>query len=450
MKAEGRILLSNSVWSLLNQLARVGALALVTIALSRHFGPNSFGALAVGLALVRIFAVIATFGLDRVIVTRLAQDETGAEALLHTALRLKLLIALASYAILIALVVFFDSRNRLLLAIVILAGGGLFFQSFDVFDYYFQAQNRFRLTFLGRTLPTLFATSLKLSAILMGAPLLTFAAFETIEMALVAATLFLVYRGAAELAGRTVPAKSVDRLSLVREGFPLLVGTLAAMIYMRSDVLLLGKLVGYQAAGLYAAAAQITEGCALLPMALLPALLPVLIQWRRHGEEFYRQQFEKLFLGTFLAGAAMTLGLTTTASLIIRTLYGSAYASAAPLLAIHSWSAVFLFSTIIQIGYEVSNGLAWLTAARTTAGAIFNVALNCALIPRYGAAGSAIATVVSLAGSGFLFNLLLSTSRPIFHLQLKAFLLIPLPRLIMARGRDDGRPVMASTLLVKR
>ena len=185
-------------------------------------------------------------------------------------------------------------------------------------------------------------------------------------------------------------------------------------------------------------------------MAFLPALLPILVQWRRLGEKSYRRQFEYLFLGTFLAGALVTVCLTTTAPFVIRMLYGAAYAAAAPVLAIHAWSAVFLFFSIIQIGYEVTNGLAWLTAARTAAGAILNVALNCALIPRYGAVGSALATVVSLAGSGFLFNLLHPASRPIFRLQLKALLFIPLLRLIIPRGRADRRPEMPAALMIEQ
>ncbi len=429
---------------------RVGTLALVTIVLSRHFGPQAFGALAVGLALVRIFAVIGTFGLDRVVVRRVAENEGEAEAILWTAFRLKLLIALASYGVLLALIACVDAKNTLLLGIALLAGGGLLFQSCDVFDYYFQAHNRFRLTFIGRTLPTLFATALKLGAIILGAPLLAFAALEGIEMALVGAVLFLVYRRCADPKAKVAPIKRVDSLPLLLEGLPLLLGMLAAMIYMRSDVLLLGKLAGYRAAGLYAAAAQIAEGCALFPMAFLPALLPILVQWRRLGEKSYRRQFENLFLGTFLAGALVTVCLTTTAPFVIRALYGAAYASAAPVLAIHACSAVFLFFSIIQIGYEVTNGLAWLTAARTAAGAILNVALNCALIPRYGAVGSALATVVSLAGSGFFFNLLHPASRTIFRLQLKALLLIPLLRLIIPRGRADRRPEMPAALMIEQ
>ena len=54
--------LSNGAWSLLNQFVRVGSLVAITIALGRHFGPQLFGSLAVGFALVRIFAVAATFG----------------------------------------------------------------------------------------------------------------------------------------------------------------------------------------------------------------------------------------------------------------------------------------------------------------------------------------------------------------------------------------------------
>ena len=92
-----RTLFSNGSWSLANQIVRVGTLALVTIALSRHFGPQAFGALAVGLALVRIFAVIGTFGLDRVVVRRVAAEEAEADAILWTAFRLKLLIAFISY-----------------------------------------------------------------------------------------------------------------------------------------------------------------------------------------------------------------------------------------------------------------------------------------------------------------------------------------------------------------
>ena len=159
MRTTGRTLLSNSAWSLLNQGARVAALACVTIALSRHFGPQRFGSLVFGLAFVRIFAVIAAFGLDRILVRHFVETDGGSSAMVRSAFFLKLLIAILSYLALIGLVLLLEPHDRLTLAIVLLAGGGLLFQAFDVFDFFFQAQNRFRLAFYGRTLPIALSTA---------------------------------------------------------------------------------------------------------------------------------------------------------------------------------------------------------------------------------------------------------------------------------------------------
>src|SRR3984893_1725979 len=150
MKDSPAMLARNGAWSLLNQVVRVGSLALVIIALGRHFGPQRFGSLAVGLALVRIFAVVASFGLDRVIVRHLVDDTEPWSAIVREAFWLKLGIAFVGYVAMLGLIFTFDRGDRLLLSIAALAGGGLLFQVCDVYDCAFQAQNRFALAFLGR------------------------------------------------------------------------------------------------------------------------------------------------------------------------------------------------------------------------------------------------------------------------------------------------------------
>ena len=450
MKANGRTLLSNSTWSLLNQGARVGALALVTIALSRHFGPQRFGALAFGLAFVRIFAVIAAFGLDRILVRYFVETDGGSGATVRSAFFLKLAIAFVSYLALIALVFVVDPRDRLTFSIVLIAGGGLLFQAFDVFDFFFQAQNRFRLVFFGRTLPIVFSTALKLGAIVLGAPLLVYAALETVETSLIALALFVVYLRSRPAPAPRTAVSAVAPQHLLREGLPLLLGSLAAMIYMRSDVLMLGKMISFRAAGIYSAASQVTEACALLPMAFVPALFPVLLRWRKFGAEYYSRQFEKLFLGAALTGTAIAASLTVAAPLVAHLLYGPEYASAAKILMIHGWSAIFLYVAIMQTGYDITERLTWWTAIRTAAGATVNVILNFILIPRYGASGSAVATLLSLSCSGFLFNAVHPLTRPIFWMQLRAFLLVPLVRPLLVPAAPDQSPQLANPGSVAR
>jgi PST family polysaccharide transporter len=424
MRTAGRTLLSNSAWSLLNQGARVTALGIVTIALSRHFGPQRFGSLAFGLAFVRIFAVIAAFGLDRLIVRRLAENPVRAAGILRGAFRLKLGLALASYLALLGLAFLLDSGERLIVAIVALAGAGLLCQPFDVFDLRFQSQNRFRLSFYGRTVPVLLSTTIKLGALLAGAPLLAFAALETVEAMMVGATLWLLHERS-QTPATSQPVAAFDWRRSLGEGLPLLLASLAVMVYMRSDVLMLGKMAGFDAAGIYAAAAQITEACALLPLAFAPALFPILIRWRKLGPRYYKKQFGRLFLGAALAGFAVSLLLSVAARPIVLLLYGPQYLPAAKVLVIHGWATIFVFLGIVQSGYDITEGLTWAATQRATLGALTNIGLNFILIPRYGAAGAAVATLISYGCSAFLLNLVRKPTRPVFALQLRALLLFP-------------------------
>jgi PST family polysaccharide transporter len=428
MKSDRKILATNGAWSLVNQLARVGTLAIVMIALSRHFGPERFGALAFGLAFVRIFAVVAGCGLERVIVRQFVETPEDAGVTLRKTFSLKLQLGAATYGCLLLLAFAIAPRNPLTIAIIGIAGGSLIFQAFDVYDYFFQAGNQFRLVFCGRTLPLIFTTGLKLFFVFAHAPLLVFAALETFEAALISFVLFSVHRATRLPANSTPGPAFVDRRAWLRAGFPLLIGSLAVMLYMRSDILILGRLAGFGVAGIYSAAAQVTEACALFPMAFMPALFPMLVRWRRRGIVFYREKFEKLFLFSVIAGLAVALCLTNGAPLLVRLIYGAAYASAAPILIVHASSAIFIYLSILQSGYDITENLTWIAAIRTAAGATLNIALNFAFIPRWGAIGSAAATLISQACSSFLFNFAHPRTRPIFWMQVRALLLLPLVR----------------------
>ena len=424
MKASWQ-LLSNGAWSLLNQTVRVASLAAVTIALSRHFGPQRFGSLAVGLALVRVFAVIATFGLDRVIVRHLVDHTERWSAIVREAFWLKLGIAFVGYVAMLGLIFTFERGDTLLLSIAALAGGGLLFQACDVYDYAFQAQNRFALTFLGRGVPILLSTGLKIGAILANAPLIFFAGLETVEAAMIAAALFLAYRRTLSRLAPVTFVRTIAWRRLLAEGLPLLLCALAVMIYTRSDIVMLGKMAGYKSAGIYAAAAQISEACALLPVALMPALFPILVRWRRAGSDFYKRQFQWLFLLAVVGGLVFSLTLTLGARAIVPFIFGSNYLPAANVLVVHGWTILFVFVGIIQGAYDVTENLTWFATFKTFTGALLNITLNLFLIPSHGAVGSAIATLVAQIFSSILLNALHPRTRPILRIQLMSILLWP-------------------------
>src|SRR5262249_18772165 len=227
-----------------------------------------------------------------------------------------------------------------------------------------------------------------------------------------------------EQAESPLPAK-VPAKRLLAQGFPLVLSALAVMIYMRSDVVMLGKIVGYKAARIYAAASQISEACSLLPMAIMPALFPILLRWRKNGPEFYSRQYEKLFLVTVLGAVSISSTLAIAAPVVVPFIFGEAYASAVSVLRILAWTPIFVFIGVMQGGYDITEGLTWLATLRTSAGALINILLNLLLIPRFGPNGAALATLISYGCSAFLLNFFQARTRRIFELQLRALLIWP-------------------------
>jgi PST family polysaccharide transporter len=58
--------------------------------------------------------------------------------------------------------------------------------------------------------------------------------------------------------------------------------------------------------------------------------------------------------------------------------------------------------------------------AHTLGGAFLNVGLNLALIPRFGASGAALATLISQAFTAVLFNGLARATWPILSMQMRS------------------------------
>ena len=153
----------------------------------------------------------------------------------------------------------------------------------------------------------------------------------------------------------------------------------------------------------------------------------------------YKARFESLFLGSAIAAFGIATLLTIAAPTLVALLYGPAYSAAGPVLMIHAWSVVFIFLSIIQIGYDITEGLTWFATARMGAGALINIGLNFVLIPLYGPMGSAIATVCSQSCSSFSLNLLHRGTRPIFVMQFKALLLIPCFSFLAQLSSENSR-----------
>ena len=217
--------------------------------------------------------------------------------------------------------------------------------------------------------------------------------------------------------------------------FPFVFVGITYVLENQLDGVLLSVLKDERAVGVYGAAATVLAALLLMAYAFQKAIYPTMSRLyatsQRGLERLYAEAMRYLFLGAL----PIAVGGTLVAEPLIIALYGNEFREAAPVLQVLLWVAFLLFLHVPNARLMViRNDQAWIARFLMAVLGI-NVALNLALIPRWGAWGAAVARLTStgvlvLLSYGYLrrrmrapvpFRMWL---RPIVAVGLMAFVLI--------------------------
>jgi polysaccharide transporter, PST family len=414
-----RKIIGNLGWLMVDRIVRMGTGLFVGVWVARYLGPVQFGSLNFALAFVALFATVTTLGLDGIVVRELLHNPEDLHEILGTSLALRGIGSIVAVFASIATLLLIQPHDRQALILVSIISLTLIFQAFDTIDYLFQSQVQSKITVWAKNGAFLIFASVRVLLIYIKAPLWTFAAANAGEIALGAVALMLGYRLSG---GRLVSWKISKKRAaqLLQQSWPALFSGMAIMVYMRIDMVMLKMMQGDFAVGLYSAATKVSEVWYFIPTAIVSSVSPAIMKAKDHPELFYgrlRRLFSLMAITSCIIGSLVALASHG----IVRILYSDSYSAAAPVLAVHVWASVFVFLGVAQTPWNLSKNLLTLSLYYTLCGALINVVMNLYLIPRYSSMGAAIATVVSYAISGVFANMFSARTRPIFYMQMKAF-----------------------------
>jgi PST family polysaccharide transporter len=415
-------LLRNTSWHVGDRAFRLGVGFLVGVWVARYLGPERFGMLSYAMAVAALLGSAATLGTDNVVLRELVQRPGEEGAILASASAVRLAGALLSAAAIVFAALAMEQGHPQVRLLVLLAGAAILFKPFDAADVWFQSRTDSGPPVRARGAAFLLVTATKVGLVLAVAPVAAFAACEPLTAGLSALFLLVAYarRGRRfTLAG----ASWREARYLLRESWPLLLAGMAIMVYTRIDQVMLENMLGPQGAsavGLYSVALRLSEVWYFVPMAIVPAVFPALVEARKQGEAAYLALFGRLLSLMSALALGVALPMTFLSGPVIRLVFGGRYQGAGPILAVHIWTTLFVFWGVVAEAWYLNEGLARLTLYRTVAAACLNVLLNLVLIPRWGGLGAAVATLIAQASSAWLSNLALARTRPMFFLQLRS------------------------------
>lgn len=413
--------LKNIGWLLVDRILRMGVGLVVGVWLARYLGSVQFGLFSYAIAFVTLFSAFSTLGIESIVIRDLVRDPACKQETLGTAFALRIGGAIVMYCLAVGGIFLLRSDDLTRTAVAIIAIGG-FFQAFDTIDYWFQSQVQSKFTVYAKNSAFLLITLLRILLLVAKAPLIAFVLAAVAEALLGALGLMFFYN--LKAGGMRSWRFSFERAKqLLANGWLLMLSGLVITLYMRIDQVMLGQMMGDHEVGIYSAAVRISEVWYFIPLAIVSSVFPSIVQTKTISAEVYSQRMQKLLTLMALLGYAVALLATFLSNRIVDFVFGSQYDGAGLSLMLLCWAGLFVSLGVARESWLITEGLMKFSFATTALGAICNIALNIVLIPRHGAGGAAIASLVSYAVAAYASCFLHPQTRPLAFMMSKALIL---------------------------
>ncbi len=351
-----RKIASNTGWLFADRILRMGAGLLVGVWVARYLGTEQYGLFNYAMAFVSLFTPIFTLGLDDVVIRQLVQESSNKPEILGTTFGLKLIGGIVSVFLAVSCVLFLGENQTLTIWLVaILAITGIF-RTADTIELWFQSQVQSKYTVIAKNIAYLLSTLLKVGLILSKAPLLAFAVATLAEIVLGAIGLIAIYKVKGFSKLWNWKWNFATAKSLLRESFPLIFSGFAILIFMKIDQIMLGQIKGDSEVGIYSAAVRISELWYFIPTAIVSSVSPAIYAAKEKSEHHYYKRIGQLLRLLTYISLAISIPMTFLSKNVILMMFGSGYAEASTILAVHIWASVFVFMGVATLPWFIAEG----------------------------------------------------------------------------------------------
>ncbi|NVN96541.1 MAG: polysaccharide biosynthesis C-terminal domain-containing protein, partial [Bacteroidetes bacterium] len=190
------------------------------------------------------------------------------------------------------------------------------------------------------------------------------------------------------------------------DSWPLMLSSAAAFVYLKIDQVMIGKMMGEAAVGIYAASVKITEIFYFIPGIICGSLFPAIINAKKTDDYIYKKRLKSFYYFLGILGLLLSIIVVILSKPIINLLFGIKYIESIYILRVYIWSSIGLFLGSGITYHLMAENKTKLIFKINLLAMIINIVLNLILIPIYGLVGATIATLVaySVAPIWMIFN----------------------------------------------
>lgn len=415
-----RKIISNISWLTFDKIFRLGVGGGVFIWQARYLGPDDYGMFNFSIAIIMMISVITGLGVNNLVVKDLIDGKIHEKVILGTSFFLKTIISIVFFILsLVILNCFFKQYSWYSITYILCFS--LLFSPANIIKYFFESKTKSKYTVIIENSIFFIAIIIKVLLIYNKYPLIYFVYLYVLESFFVS-VFYILFFCIKEYPIFYWSFSLKYAKELLKNCWPLVVSSMAWVVYTRIDQVMIGNMIGSEAVGYYSAAIRISDIINFIPTVIILSAIPTITKIKQLDNIRYLKLFQSVYDLSISIVFIFVIIISIFSFDLISVLYGEAYLASSSVLTLQVFSILFSTMAVISGRYLLNENLQHITMLRHLMGCVINIILNLILIPIYGINGAAIASLISLFMSNFVFDIIDIRTRICFFQKLKALI----------------------------
>jgi len=411
---------NNAAWLIGGKIAQMAISLIVGVITARYLGPSNYGLIGYATAYTAFFNAFCTLGINSLLVKEFIDNPQKEGTIIGTSLVFRAISSLMSAFVIISIVCFIDSGETTTIAVVALCSIGVVFNVFEVFNYWFQAHLRSKITAMA-TLLAYFVTSVyKIILIIMGKSVILFAFATSVDYICIAIFLFIAY---IKSGGKKLNFSWEYGKNLLSRSYYFILPGIMVAVYGQVDKLMLKQMISKTEVGYYSTAVAVCGMWCFVLSAVIDSVYPSIMQANGKDEELFKTRNRQLYAFVFYISMFVSVMFLIFSPLVIKILYGAEYSGAVAPLRIITWYTAFSYLGVARNAWIVCKDKQKYLKYIYIGAAVMNVILNIIFIPIWGASGAAVASLAAQILTSIVLPLFIKPLRENSILMIEAIML---------------------------
>ena len=410
----------NAGWIMGGHIIQMVLSLFVGVITARYLGPSNYGLISYAASFTAFFTSLCTLGLNSILVKEFIENPEEEGKIIGSALFMRAISSFCSALIIVLIVSVVDAGEKTTITVVALCSIGVLFHIFETLKYWFQSHLNSKVTAMVALIAYVIMAVYKIALLILGKNVKYFAFATSVDYICVAVLLLIAYY---KNGGRKLEVSLNTSKRMIKQSYHYIISGLMTAIYAQTDKLMLKQMLGTTEVGYYATATAICSMWVFILSAIIDSLRPSIIAAYSKDKTIFLKRNKQLYAIVFYISLFVSLMFQIFAPLVIRILYGQAYLPSVTPLRVVTWYTAFSYLGVARNPWIVCEGKQKYLKYIYSLAAIINVILNFMFIPLLGAAGAALASLISQMFTSIILPYFIKELRPNAKLMLEAIFL---------------------------